>query len=124
MRTEKVRYFTDKEDEFTNLLIETGTNKNVAKVLVFLAGIPGASSKDVERGTDLRQPEVSIAMKYLVRQRWIIGRAIRTENKGRPAMEYCLSRPFHEIMEIIETEKKQEATNQIALVQKLQYHLR
>jgi len=124
MRTEKVTYFTEKEEEFTNLLVEIGTNKNVAKVLVFLASIPEATSKGVERGTDLRQPEVSIAMKYLVEQSWITSRVIRTENKGRPALIYSLSRPFYEIMDIIETEKKKEATNQIALVQKLQYHLR
>ena len=63
-------------------------------------------------------------MKYLVERSWITSRAIRTENKGRQAMIYNLSRPFHEIMDIIETEKKIEAANQLALVQKLQYHLR
>ena len=124
MRTEQVMYFTENEEEFTNLLVEIGTNKNVAKILVFLASIPEATSKEVEPGTDLRQPEVSVAMKYLAKQRWITSRAIRTESKGRPAMIYGLSRPFHEIMDIIETETKKEATNQIALVQKLQYHLR
>lgn len=35
MRTVEVMYFTDKEDEFVNLLIETGMTHNAAKVLVF-----------------------------------------------------------------------------------------
>ena len=36
MRTENVMYFTEKEEEFANLLIEIGTKRNVAKVLVSL----------------------------------------------------------------------------------------
>ncbi len=68
MRTESVMYFTEKEEEFANLLIEIGTKRNVAKVLVFLANTPEATSRAIERGTDLRQPEVSIAMRYLIEQ--------------------------------------------------------
>jgi uncharacterized short protein YbdD (DUF466 family) len=33
-------YFTEKEEEFVKLLIEIGTKKNVAKILVFLVNIP------------------------------------------------------------------------------------
>ena len=123
MRTEEVRYFTEKEMEFANLLIEIGTRKSVAKVLVFLANIPKASSRDIERGTDLRQPEVSIAMRYLTGQRWITYHERKDEGKGRPVKIYELSRPMHEIMNSIENEKKNEAANQDALVQKLQYYL-
>jgi predicted transcriptional regulator len=36
LREERVQFFTEKEEEFANLLIETGTKKNVAKLLVFL----------------------------------------------------------------------------------------
>ena len=61
-------YFTDKEEEFTNLLIKNGTRKNIATVLVFLAKTPGATSHALERGTDLRQPEVSVSLRYLVDQ--------------------------------------------------------
>ena len=44
MRQEKVHYFTEKEEEFANLLIEIGLKKNSAKVLVFLASIPKTTS--------------------------------------------------------------------------------
>ena len=77
-------YFTEKEVEFANLLIEIGTKKNVAKVLVFLANIPEATSRAIERGTDLRQPEVSIAMHHLMDQGWITSRESKAESKGRP----------------------------------------
>ena len=66
MRQESVQYFTEKEEEFARLLTTIGTKKNVANVLVFLANVPEATSRAIERGTDLRQPEVSIAMTYLM----------------------------------------------------------
>ncbi len=40
MRTENVMYFTEKEEEFANLLIEIGTKKNVAKVQYFWPTFP------------------------------------------------------------------------------------
>ena len=124
MRTENVQYFTEKEEEFANLLIEIGTKRNVAKVLVFLANTPEATSRAIERGTDLRQPEVSIAMRFLLEQHWISNRESKAESKGRPVKIYELAKPFNEIMDCIENEKKNEANNKLALVQKLREHLR
>jgi predicted transcriptional regulator len=124
MRTENVMYFTDKEEDFANLLIEIGTKRNVAKVLVFLANTPEATSRAIERGTDLRQPEVSIAMHYLTDQEWITSRESKAESKGRPVKIYELSKPINEIMDVIEKRKKQETQNQLAIIQKLQDYIR
>ena len=124
MRQESVQYFTEKEEEFANLLIEIGTKKNVAKVLVFLANTPEATSRAIERGTDMRQPEVSIAMKYLIDQGWIKSCESRpSENKGRPMKVYELAKSITEIMGCIEKEKKIEANNQLALIKKLRGYL-
>jgi predicted transcriptional regulator len=112
-------YFTEKEEEFANLLIEIGTKRNVAKVLVFLANTPEATSRGIERGTDLRQPEVSIAMRYLMEQGWIKSRESKAESKGRPVKIYELAKPVNEIMDSIEKAKKKEANHQLQLVQKL-----
>jgi len=124
MRTENVMYFTDKEEEFANLLIEIGTKRNVAKVLVFLANTPEATSRAIERGTDLRQPEVSIAMRYLQEQSWISSRESKAESKGRPVKIYELAKPINDIMDNIEKEKKIEAVTQLALIQKLRDYTR
>jgi len=123
MKTENVIYFTEKEENFANLLIEIGTKKNVAKVLVFLANIPKATSREIERGTDLRQPEVSIAMKYLMEQVWIKSREIKAENKGRPVKIYELEKPITEILDCIKTNKEKEANNQLAHIRKLREYL-
>jgi predicted transcriptional regulator len=124
MRTENVMYFTDKEEDFANLLIEIGTKRNVAKVLVFLANTPEATSRAIERGTDLRQPEVSIAMRYLMEQKWITNRESKAENKGRPVKIYELAKPINDIMDKIEKEKQMEAVTQLALFQKLRDYIR
>ena len=120
MRTVEVMYFTDKEDEFANLLIETGLNPNVAKVLVFLAKTPEASSRSIERGTDLRQSIVSIALRYLIEKDWITSRESKAQSKGRPVKIYELAKPIHKIIDNIEREKKKKRANdQLALVKKL-----
>lgn len=123
MRLETVTYFTEKEEEFVNLLIKIGTKKNIAKVLVFLAKTPEATTLVLERGTDMRQPEVSIAMRYLMDQGWIRSRESSGESKGRPMKIYELIKPIPDIMDCIKNEKKNEASIQLALVQKLREYI-
>lgn len=47
MRTQSVTYFTEREEEFVNLLLEIGMRGTVAKVLVFLANTDEATSRDI-----------------------------------------------------------------------------
>ena len=116
-------YFTPREEEFANLLIKIGMKRNVAKVLVYLAHTPEATSRDIERGTDLRQPEVSIAMAALMEQKWVENRESKAENKGRPVKIYRLSQPIDNIMDRIETEKREEANNQLGMIQQLRDYI-
>lgn len=119
MRTDKVRYFTPRDEELAELLMGIGIKRNVSKVLVYLANIEEATSRDIERGTDLRQPEVSIAMRYLKEYDWIDTRESKSESKGRPVKIYTLSRSITEIMDTIEKEKRKEARHQLDLIQKM-----
>jgi predicted transcriptional regulator len=88
-----------------------------------------ASSGDIIRcnpslGTDLRQPEVSIAMRTLSSRGWIVSSENKAETKGRPIKIYTLVKPINEIMDCIENEKREEATTQLAMVQKLREYIR
>jgi predicted transcriptional regulator len=123
MRSKNVMYFTQREEEFANLLIRIGIRRNMAKVLVYLAHTNEATSRDIERGTDLRQPEVSIAMAQMIEQRWVENRESKADNKGRPVKIYHLAMPIGEIMDIIETEKRNEAQNQLLLIQQLRNYI-
>jgi predicted transcriptional regulator len=124
MREARVTYFTKKEEEFINLLSETGTKKSVAKVLVYLANIPEATSRDIERGTDLRQPEVCLAMQHLISMGWVKSRENASESRGRPLKIYEMVKPINEIMDYIEKEKKKEADKQLNLVNKLRNYIK
>lgn len=124
MREESVQYFTEKEEEFANLLIEIGMKRHVAKVLVFLASTPEATSRVIERGTDMRQPEISLTMNFLKDQGWIRSREKTAEKKGRPTKVYELAIPITVIIDSIEEKKKNKINNQLALIWKLRYCLR
>jgi len=123
MRQENVQYLTEKEEEFANLLIEIGMKKNIARMLVFLAGTPEATSRAIEHGTDMRQPEISMAAKYLMDQEWIRSRKSPSENKSRSIIVYELAKPITGIMYSIEKEKREKANTQLALVRKMRDYL-
>jgi predicted transcriptional regulator len=123
MKTENVMYFTEKEEVFVNLLIGIGIKRNVARVLVFLANIPETTSHEIERSTDLRQPEVSIAMMYLIKQGWISSRESKAESKGRPFKIYKLAQPLNGILDTIEKDKEKEANTQITRLRKLREYI-
>ncbi|MCQ8894574.1 MAG: ArsR family transcriptional regulator [Methanolinea sp.] len=123
MKSRNVMYFTPREEELADLLVQIGLKKNVAKVLIYLAHTEEATSRDIERGTDLRQPEVSIAMATMTEQKWVENRETKAENKGRPVKIYRLSRPIHDIMDSIEQEKKREITNQLRLIQQVRDYI-
>jgi predicted transcriptional regulator len=119
MKLEKVLTFTDAEEELSNLLTEIGMKRNVSKVLVYLANTNEATSRDIERGTDLRQPEVSIAMRTLMEKEWIDSRESKAESKGRPVKIYSLSKDINDIVDIIEVEKEKEINIQLKLIEKV-----
>ena len=122
MKQENVHFFTKEEEEFANLLIETDMKKNTAKVLVFLANITEATSRVIERGLGLRQPEVSIAVRFLIEQNWITSRKGKPESRGQPVKIYKLARPMREIIAGIENKNKIEASKKLAVIQKLREH--
>jgi predicted transcriptional regulator len=85
---------------------------------VFLANIQEATSREIERGTDLRQPEVSVATKYMAGLGWIKSREIPSQ-KGRPNKKYSLAIPVGKIMDRVVTQKQNEVNNQLALIRKV-----
>ena len=124
MKQENVVIFNDKEDEFVNLLTQAGIKRPTAQVLVFLSTTPIATSRDLERGTDLRQPEVSIAIKYMNEQGWIKTRDVGSEKKGRPMKSYSLAIPVKGIIAVIEKMNKDEATRKLDLIKKMKDYLK
>jgi len=108
--------FTENDDNFAEILVKTGLKKNYAKVLVYLAKNKNLTSRDIERGTDLRQPEVSIAINHLRKRGWVKISNLLTENKGRPVKLYTLHVSIQDILNEIESEKSEDFQQYIDLL--------
>lgn len=119
MKQETIQIFTRREEEFISLLTRAGTKKSVAAALVFLASRKKASSHEIERGADLRQPEVSVAMKVLIRRGWVTRRKISPPSPGRPARVFELVKPVSEILDSIWKDKVDALKEQMVLIGRL-----
>lgn len=106
-------------DEFASILMKIGLKRNVAKVLTYLAGVPEATSREIEIGSNLRQPEVSIAMREIRRLEWVRERDERNPGKGRPYRIYKLNRSLPDIVQYLESENAKEAERVMKQIEKL-----
>ncbi len=98
---------TDEQIELVERLEQAGVKKNVAKTLVYIASKDETISRDIEVATELRQPEVSIAMQELRELGWVTKRDIKTEGKGRPVHGYRLDKTIIQIIKGIESEERE-----------------
>ena len=105
----RVNLALDKEDEeIIRLFTEIGMPKNLSKALMYISQVDECSSTDVEKGTNLRQPEVSLAMQELRRRGWVKRRELKKKGKGRPVHIYKSTVELSEIVKTIEQEKLKE----------------
>jgi len=78
-----------------------------------------ATSKDLEFGSQLRQPEVSIAMRELRNYGWLDERDIKKEGKGRPMKVYKLAVSMSKIVEHLEKQTKKDTQRTMKNIEKL-----
>lgn len=119
MKDSTVKVLDDKDLEFAETLRSLGIQRNVATLITFLANVDEASSREIEMGTDLRQPEVSIAMRTLRENEWVVEREVKKEGKGRPMKIYALRTPINEIIKHFEEKKREESEQTMDSIQKL-----
>jgi len=106
---EKKSYAFDKQDEKAiHLFSELGMPRNLAKTLMYISQVEECRSAEIERGADLRQPEVSVAMQELQKKGWIKRRDIKKKGKGRPVHIYKLTASLDNIIKTFEDEKIEE----------------
>jgi predicted transcriptional regulator len=113
---------TEKELTLIELLQKAGTTPGTAKVLAVMAKGEETVSVRIEGLTSLRQPEVSIVMRDLIRRKWIKRRDIKKEGKGRPVHGYTLAVQFSDIIKEMEAEQRkriQEVEQTLARLKRL-----
>jgi len=113
-------YMDDKEHEMVILLQKLNVSKPVAKALACLLSTDKITSREVERMSRLRQPEVSIAMNYLQENNWVdVEELKKKQGKGRPIKVYSLIVPMNEIIETIENKVLSENKMLLENIEKL-----
>ncbi len=119
MKSLSVNVLDKSDEEFADTLIDLGLKRNVAKVLTYLKNVKEVTSRDLEMGSDLRQPEVSIAMRELEGLGWIGEREEKKPGKGRPYKIYQLKTSIEDIIEYLENLKKKESLAMLASIKRL-----
>ncbi len=119
MKTLKMKQLDEKEEEIVDALISLGMSRPAARVLAYLQQVNEATSVDIEAGTVLRQPEVSIAMKQLQEPDWINEREEKKPGKGRPYKIYSLTIGFNEIISQLENQQKITVEESQAKIERL-----
>ena len=119
MKESTVKILDDKDMEFVETLRSLDVPRNVATLITFLANVDEASSREIEMGSDLRQPEVSIAMRTLRENNWIEEKEIKREGKGRPMKVYALRATINDIRKHFEEEKLHESAQAMESIQRL-----
>ena len=105
-------YMLDNDDgKAIQLFVKLGMPKNLAKTLLYISQFDECKCADVEQGTDMRQPEVSIAMQELRRRGWVKKQDLKKKGKGRPVHIYKPTTHLSEILNVFEREKLKEVEN-------------
>ncbi|WP_300606455.1 transcriptional regulator [Methanohalophilus sp.] len=110
MNDEAVSSMNEREIEIANLFRKLNLSKPISKTLACLSSTDKITSREIEMRSQLRQPEVSIAMKYLCKKRgWVLCEDVKkNEGKGRPVKVYRLALPLREIVDTLEREIVEE----------------
>jgi len=89
--------------EMIELLKKLNVSRPIAVTLACLVKGKVITSQQIEMLTRLRQPEVSIAMRYLLKNNWIeVSEEKKSMGKGRPTKLYRLTVPMNQIIDMIE----------------------
>ncbi len=108
MKQKNVYKLDNDERKAIQLFVHLGMPKNLATTLLYVSQIDECRCSDVERSTDMRQPEVCLAMQELRRRGWVKKQNQKKEGKGRPILIYKPTTHLSEILKIFEQEKLQE----------------
>jgi predicted transcriptional regulator len=106
MKALTIKQLDKKDEEIADALISLGVSRYVARTLSYLQNVDEATSMELERGTGLRQPEVSIAMRQLKERDWVNERDEKKPGKGRPNKIYTLKVGFNDIIAQLEMQQR------------------
>ncbi|MCK4928277.1 MAG: ArsR family transcriptional regulator [Methanosarcinales archaeon] len=119
MKNQSVSVFDGSDEEFAETLTGLGLKRNVAKALTYLKNMDEVTSRQIEIGSDMRQPEVSVAVRELKGLEWVLVREEKKPGKGRPFKLYRLDKNMDSIINQLENQKRVESNQMLDNIQRL-----
>ena len=114
-----VKVLDERDRDTIAALQAIGVRRNVAAIIVYLKDLDEVATRDIEKGSGLRQPEVSIAMRLLRDKSWIAECEVKGGGKGRPTRLYRLTVSIDDIIGYYEKEKRSESSRAMQSIQRL-----
>ncbi len=124
MCPDTVIHLSDTDIEIIDILSDVGLKSGEARVLVVLFKGYDLTSRELERISDLRQPEVSIAINQLIKRKWVYVTSHITEKKGRPVKVYSLQRSIDEILDEIKGDIEGDYRRKIEVIERVRVLVR
>jgi len=119
-----VQKFGTTEFEMIDLLQNLNFSRPIATSIVCLANGQEFTSREIESISGLRQPEISIAMRDLLENKWIDIYTVKKSNgKGRPTKIYRLIVPLKDIIKKIESQIQIDNETRLNDIVKLKHML-
>ncbi|MBZ3935231.1 transcriptional regulator protein [Methanimicrococcus blatticola] len=115
----EVKILDENDLVFVSDLRNLGIQRNVALTLVYLSNVKEASSREIEIGTGLRQPEISLAINFMSDNKWIDSRMIRVNKKGRPLRVYSFCVPMETIYAFYELKAHKDYEESVLKINQL-----
>ena len=119
MKNYELKMLDEDDHIFIKTLSNLGMARSVATTMAYLLNVDEASSQEIEMSTGLRQPEVSLAIKFMSKQSWINVRTEKKPGKGRPMKVISLMVQVDEIISYYEDKVYKESQVTISTVKKL-----
>jgi predicted transcriptional regulator len=115
----EVKILDENDLSFVSDLRNLGIQRNVALTLVYMINVNEASSREIEIGTGLRQPEISLAICFMSDNSWIESRMVRANKKGRPLKVYSLCATMDAIYAFYELKAHQDYEESLVKINQL-----
>lgn len=119
MKNYELKVLDEDDYIFIKTLSYLGMPRSVATTVAYLMNVVEASSQEIEMSTGLRQPEVSLAIKFMSKQSWINVRTEKKPGKGRPMKVFSLMVQVDEIISYYEDKVYKESQTTISTVKRL-----
>ncbi|MDR2944079.1 MAG: transcriptional regulator protein [Methanosarcinales archaeon] len=115
----EVKILDENDLVFVSDLRNLGIQRNVALTLVYLLNVKAASSREIEIGTSLRQPEISTVLNFMIGNNWLDSRMVRVNKKGRPLKIYSLCVPMEVIYGFYESKAHRDYEESVSKINQL-----